>query len=421
MIQLFANLDKLVEGGAFDNKLIILFGANKTSDLTCSYLRSKNIKVSAIIDNYPEKRVKTLGGVNIYSPCSLFADFNEDKGRVVILIASVFYKEMKRSVYKYGFDDSNFIQTLYFAEYSTAPEAFQRGAASVIDGFEVYSRIKNEYGGDVFIIFNPCPSIGDAVFILSYIDEYIKQNGIKKNIYVLTGGASEKVAKIFGRLNYVNITPREAVSLTALYAFMGMEDVNVLSFTVPYTRVFRKFHNKGLLNWGDIIRGITMRLDAGAEKTSVPRPFVNIEGFCAENKIVKGKTAILATMAVQAESLPDAFWQLLVNRLNEKGYSVRINVAEGESVNIEGAEPLFVPLEYIVSTVEHAGVFIGLRSGLCDLVGSADCKKFAVYPDKNFHDFFGFLNIGLFDGSDRNIEIMYEGADKTVGLIMKNL
>ena len=40
----------------------------------------------------------------------------------------------------------------------------------------------------------------------------------------------------------------------------------------------------------------------------------------------------------------------------------------------------------IQSLVELAGVFIGIRSGLCDVIREADCRKIALYPDYCYCD-----------------------------------
>ncbi len=36
------------------------------------------------------------------------------------------------------------------------------------------------------------------------------------------------------------------------------------------------------------------------------------------------------------------------------------------------------------SVVERAGTFIGIRSGLCDVIRTADCHKIALYPDYHY-------------------------------------
>ena len=45
-----------------------------------------------------------------------------------------------------------------------------------------------------------------------------------------------------------------------------------------------------------------------------------------------------------------------------------------------------VSLDKIQSVVECVGTFIGLRSGLCDVIKYADCEKIALYPDYYYSD-----------------------------------
>ena len=38
------------------------------------------------------------------------------------------------------------------------------------------------------------------------------------------------------------------------------------------------------------------------------------------------------------------------------------------------------------SAVEQAGLFIGIRSGMCDVIKTAQCRKIALYPDYFYCD-----------------------------------
>ena len=38
------------------------------------------------------------------------------------------------------------------------------------------------------------------------------------------------------------------------------------------------------------------------------------------------------------------------------------------------------------SIVERAGIFVGIRSGMCDVLNTAEAKKIALYPDYNYSD-----------------------------------
>jgi hypothetical protein len=38
-------------------------------------------------------------------------------------------------------------------------------------------------------------------------------------------------------------------------------------------------------------------------------------------------------------------------------------------------------LNQLISAAEYAGRFIGLRSGICDILATARCRKTVVFPD----------------------------------------
>ena len=414
--KLYANLDRLVKNGDLADKFIILFGANKPSEITISFLRSRSIQANAIIDNDPFKHNKTLSGVTVYKPDDLLKDLNDN---MIILIASMFYKQMRSSIAKYNLADAQIVETLYFHEYSLEPEIFKKNADIVIDGWNVYDRIKKTYGDDVFIILNPCPSLGDVYFALSYIDAYIKRCGLKNYIIVTSGGSSVKIAEMLNASNCINISQDENDALLALYTFMDLRDILVVAYNYPYTRLFPYNLSSALLNWGELIREVVLGLKAGvARSTPDKSAMMKDKAFFDNNGLKKGKTVLLAPTAVHALSLPDTFWNILVKKLNGAGYSVRLNVAEDEFINIEGADPLFVPLDDVIPFIETAGLFIGLRNGLCDVLSEASAKKIVIYPDEDYFDFFGIKNIGL---SDSFTEIIYENDSKTIECIMQYL
>ena len=96
------------------------------------------------------------------------------------------------------------------------------------------------------------------------------------------------------------------------------------------------------------------------------------------------------------------FWEHLADALKKKGYSVCTNVGTAEEVAVLGTQPLDFSLEYAKEILEIAGTFIGLRSGFCDLISQAECKKIIFYPDRiygtnEFIDFFSLSNMGLSD------------------------
>ena len=42
---------------------------------------------------------------------------------------------------------------------------------------------------------------------------------------------------------------------------------------------------------------------------------------------------------------------------------------------------VFVPYNQIIDFCNRAGLFIGIRSGLSDIISSSSCKKILIYPE----------------------------------------
>ena len=73
-------------------------------------------------------------------------------------------------------------------------------------------------------------------------------------------------------------------------------------------------------------------------------------------------------------------WARIVAHFQAKGYSCYTNVA-GEERPLPGTRPICPAISEIQAAAEQAGVFVGLRSGLCDVIQTASCRKIALYPE----------------------------------------
>ncbi|GHU41419.1 hypothetical protein FACS1894111_03690 [Clostridia bacterium] len=78
--------------------------------------------------------------------------------------------------------------------------------------------------------------------------------------------------------------------------------------------------------------------------------------------------------------MPPEFWEKIAADYSAKGYEIFTN-AVGDELPICGTWLLNIPLSQMISAAEYAGTFIGIRSGLCDVLHSAKCHKTIVFPD----------------------------------------
>lgn len=58
----------------------------------------------------------------------------------------------------------------------------------------------------------------------------------------------------------------------------------------------------------------------------------------------------------------------------------------GDETPLAGTKAISPQIDELKSVVEQAGTFVGIRSGLCDVIKYAECDKIALYPDYNYCD-----------------------------------
>lgn len=98
----------------------------------------------------------------------------------------------------------------------------------------------------------------------------------------------------------------------------------------------------------------------------------------------KNNSVILAPYANSVDLLDFEFWENLSIRLLDKGYKVFTNVSKDSEKAILGTDPIMFHIEIAQLILKEAGYFVGLRSGFCDVVCNAECKKIILYPNTVF-------------------------------------
>lgn len=96
--------------------------------------------------------------------------------------------------------------------------------------------------------------------------------------------------------------------------------------------------------------------------------------------LIPHKTVLLFPYTHDEKFRQRKFWELLVQKLKDKGY--RVLVQSKEQV-LDGTENVYVPLDLIIPFVEKAGWVIAVISGMVDFVSSAKCNKTILYPYKS--------------------------------------
>lgn len=249
------------------------------------------------------------------------------------------------------------------------------------------------------------PHIGDVCYALSFLKsfkEYHHYSDITiigreqlKGLYGLYEGGYDKQIYM-GEKEIL----RFIYGLSFIEKFHDWKFNNIIN-TYPWPRDKRlcKFEQINALN-------MTKRIIYGLPEETLPqkphmKPVSNdnfLEYMNGERKI------ILSPYAQTIPELPMEFWEKLVDCLKNKGYTVYTNVANNQ-IAIRGTIPLKCSLEEIIAYADAADYFIGVRSGIFDLIVSCRCKIVVFYP--GYEDAM-FFNLKAWQMNDNIYEIYGE-------------
>jgi len=409
-IELYKNLKELVDGDKLKNKYIVLFGANKPSELTMDFLDKHNISVNAVIDNSDKAKGsvlyhKTGNGAEVSKPDEKLGEYRED---AVILIGSQYYTAMCEQLREMGYKENvNIFKTIEYSGFNC-----EKRIDEINIGLELYLSLLDKYGEDAVIYTCHYSGIGDAYMLCSYLKEHLRKYNIKNHILVVAGKTASEIAEFFNIENIEILTVKQILYLTYLVQFMGFDNVKIN--TLPQQAGFHInnvfYYMSKKIRFNEWYKQIMFRLPKETNET-VP-VFNHNEEYTLklfkENNLLKGRTVIIAPYAYNVHRLSDVFWEKLSERLREEGYSVCTNCSADDEVPIKNTTPLKIPLENLYDVLKNAGYFIGLRSGLCDFVCKSDCKKIFIYSDSVSAFYFSLSDL---DKKALAKELIYKNND----------
>jgi hypothetical protein len=209
----------------------------------------------------------------------------------------------------------------------------------------------------------------------------LKKRHIDRCVIAVVGNACGEVVKLFG--NYaVEILSQKNMD-EMIQAVLYNDDQN--AFIAHQDRPYVVNLHKALYIKCIPLEKIYCCGVFGLPKDTRPYKPVNMKTFNGICHIKKGKAVIFAPYAKSVTALPDSLWSDIVNSYMARDYQCFTNVS-GDEKPLKGTQPISPKLNEIQSLVEYAGTFIGIRSGLCDVLKYASCRKIALYPDYNYCD-----------------------------------
>lgn len=376
-------IDHLINNKMFDQKEVIVFGANASGSIIINQLLERGIAVSYVIDNNEQLSGTLFLEIPVLKPEELLLPKNND---VIILIASRYYEEMKAQLELMGYKENvHIFQVVNLnkqSDFNLSIETFNKHKEKIFAGYAVFESLMNKYGTDL-IVMSPVRPNGDIYIICSYLNSYIQRYHQNKNyVFTVVGKSCELTAKLFNIPNIEILSEEDNENLAALSNFFP-ENIRVLNPYYNYQEIYHHLDGYNGLTFIQEIKHGLLNLPQGV-KPEFPKfntDYDRIEKFCQEQGVEKGKSVIIAPYANSIPLIKFTFWEELVEALKEKGFKVFTNCGIPTEEPIKGSERVFFEFADAVPVTEYAGYVICYRSGLSEIIATSKCKKIIIYPN----------------------------------------
>jgi hypothetical protein len=101
-----------------------------------------------------------------------------------------------------------------------------------------------------------------------------------------------------------------------------------------------------------------------------------------------GRSVLVAPRSNSNPMASDGWWQALVDELSHAGFVVFQNITnptlQERPAAFSPAIPVDLPVEQVIPFCEAAGFFVGMRSGLCEVLGYANARMKAVHVKERY-------------------------------------
>ncbi len=249
--------------------------------------------------------------------------------------------------------------------------------SEVKKGYKVFKKIREAYPDHVICV-NQHPSLGDSYLMALYLPQYYKA----RKYVVTTIGTSS--ADVYRYMNITDIVVLDQCRTDQLISFARMSArsnaVKVLHHQAIKWHIGIAWQLQGAngSNFADFIEGVVFKGMTRADRRYPDKIKVDADIFYQKD-LHKGNSVILFPYANTLPTPPKEYWEDTVRQKSRQGKEIYTHVRPGERP-IMGTRGIELELTEIVAAAEYAGEVICARSGLADLLGTADCIKTIIYP-----------------------------------------
>ncbi len=289
---------------------------------------------------------------------------------------------------------------------------------SIIQALNLYRRgkkiVKAKRGQGQILVF-PHRSLGDIYILSLYKNSGVKVFDDQYCLYVV-GDTCKRLALMYG---FENVFAVDELDMAGIVRYSMVEkNIKILHFLYYHTNISEAVIKKNKFNLVNCYSNFIFDKEIDYKKC-MHKVKESDAKIIAEMGIKKNQSIIIAPYAKSVAALSYEFWLNFVNILRNEGFKrIYTNCAPFET-ELPGTEKLVCSIEDICSIVEYAGYFIGLRSGLCDVVSATSAKKIILYPKESYlDDSMNFYSLKMLPNVDNLSEFEILGMQIPIDEIM---
>lgn len=377
--EMLSSLKVLLDENILKDRNIYLFGHCNATEELIELLMMHNFVPKAIIDNNINKQGDYYNSIPIVPPHYILS---EDKEHAIVLIVARAYEAMAEQLVNIGYRGviCKLVDYNSYAEYSLEDATIHRMKMREERGELLLMELKKKYPG-AYRILCPFSALGDIYIMMSYLPAFMSQRNIDKCVIAVVGDACAQVVKLFGNYEVECLKQKEMDEVIQAALYIQDKDSFIAHQDRPYVvDLYKALYVKMIPLELMYCCGVF-----GLPKDTLPVTPICFEQYPQLDIIDAGKSVILSPYAKSVTNLSEELWIDIVNSFVEKGYKCYTNVI-GNEKPLEGTIPISPRISEMKSVVESAGTFVGIRSGLCDVIRNVKAKKIALYPDYNYCD-----------------------------------
>ena len=382
--EMISSLEILMHEMDLSTRKIFLFGHCGATLELVDLLILKGLSPYKILDNSDEKQGIIYKTTEVIKPDKIL-DLTENAGvdDSIVLITSRFYEAMASQLRELGYSGPirKLIDYNTFANYSLSDETIAQMTARVEWGESKVKELSDKYPGYFKVMF-PFGALGDIYLAMSYWKPFAEKRNIEHVIFCVAGKVLKDVINLFDDYDVEVFDSKKLDAMIQACLYSRDENFYIPHQDRPYVVNLHKALYVKLIPLETIYCCGVYGLPKDTKPTL---PDGHFKKYHDLDRIPKGKSVIFSPYAKSIPSLPDKVWDEAVRYYSEKGYKCFTNVV-GDEKPLDKTEAVSPSIAELKSLVEHAGTFVGIRSGLCDVIREAKAKKIALYPDYSYCD-----------------------------------